>query len=97
MNPPNTISAQEIARRGIGAVDEHLERGPVHVVLKDSPRYVVMSEAQYDEFRDSLHEAYIARVKASLADVEAGRVYRFDTVDEMMEAIKNYPDDEDDA
>ena len=29
-----TISAQEIKRRGISAVDEELKEGPVHVIKK---------------------------------------------------------------
>ena len=43
----NTISAQEIKRRGITALDEHLKQGPVHVIKNNRPQYVVMSEADY--------------------------------------------------
>ncbi len=43
----NTISAQEIKRRGISAVDEALQRGPVHVIQRNRPRYVILSESEY--------------------------------------------------
>lgn len=43
----NTISAQELKRRGIGAVDDALREGPVHVIQRDRPRYVILSEGEY--------------------------------------------------
>ncbi|MFA9462532.1 type II toxin-antitoxin system Phd/YefM family antitoxin [Thiohalorhabdus methylotrophus] len=45
----STIPAQEIKRRGISAVDEALRAGPVHVVSRNRPRYVILSEEQYQE------------------------------------------------
>ena len=72
----NTIAAQDIKRRGIGAVDEALKKGPVHVVKNNQPRYVVLSEKRYRELIEAEDEAYIARVRASLEDVKAGRVKR---------------------
>ncbi len=72
----NTVSAQEIKRRGIGAVDEILEKGPVHIIKNNQPQYVVLSEERYQELVAAEDEAYMARVQASLADVKAGRVKR---------------------
>ncbi len=43
----NVISAQEIKRRGISAVDRALEQGPVHVIQRNRPRYVILSEESY--------------------------------------------------
>lgn len=43
----STIAAQEIKRRGISALDELLENGPVHVIRNNRPRYVVMKEEDY--------------------------------------------------
>ena len=37
-----TIAAQEIKRRGIGAVDEALADGPVHIIRNNQPKYVVL-------------------------------------------------------
>ena len=42
-----TISAQEIKRRGISAVDQALKNGPVHVIQRNRPRYVILSEESY--------------------------------------------------
>jgi PHD/YefM family antitoxin component YafN of YafNO toxin-antitoxin module len=72
----NTIAAQDIKRRGISAVDEALKKGPVHVVKNNQPQYVVLSEKRYRELIEAEDEAYIARVRASLEDVKAGRVKR---------------------
>lgn len=72
----NTIAAQEIKRKGIAAVDEALKEGPVHVIKNNKPQYVVISEARYRELLEAEDEAYIMRVRASLADVKAGRVKR---------------------
>lgn len=72
----NTIAAQDIKRRGICAVDEALKKGPVHVVKNNQPQYVVLSEERYRELIEAEDEAYIARVRASLEDVKAGRVKR---------------------
>jgi prevent-host-death family protein len=41
------ISAEEIERRGISALDELLKEGPVHVTRNNRPTYVVMSEEDY--------------------------------------------------
>ncbi|WP_295884373.1 type II toxin-antitoxin system Phd/YefM family antitoxin [uncultured Thiohalocapsa sp.] len=42
-----TIPAQEIKRRGISAVDELLQEGPVAVIKQNRPRYVVMTVDGY--------------------------------------------------
>ncbi|MBU0676892.1 MAG: type II toxin-antitoxin system Phd/YefM family antitoxin [Verrucomicrobia bacterium] len=69
----STIPAQEIKRRGITAVDEILDDGPVHVVRSNRAQYVVMSENDYQELMDDLAEA---RLAASTSDLTDGRVRR---------------------
>ena len=71
-----TIAAKEIKRRGISAADSQLQEGPVHVIKDDQPAYVIMDEAQYEELLAAQAEAEIARVKASLEDLRAGRKRR---------------------
>jgi len=44
----NTVSAQEIKRRGISAVDEALRNGPVHVIRRNRPSYVILTEEHYE-------------------------------------------------
>ncbi|MEK7773173.1 MAG: type II toxin-antitoxin system Phd/YefM family antitoxin [Deltaproteobacteria bacterium] len=84
----NTISAQEIKRRGIAAVDEVLKEGPVHVIKNNQPQYVVISEEHYRELVAAGDEAYMARVKASLEDVKAGRVKKFKRIDDLLRAVE---------
>ena len=81
----NTIPAQEIKRRGIAAVDELIANGDVHVIRNNRPEYVVLSEARYQELVAEAEEAYVARVKASLEDVKAGRVKRGSATDLIRE------------
>lgn len=71
-----TIPAREIKRRGIGAVEEALKEGPVHIIKNDQPKFVVMDEGHYRELLEAQEQAYVARVKASLKDVKARRVRR---------------------
>ena len=83
----NTIPAQEIKRRGIAAVDDLIATGDVHVIRNNRPEYVVLSEARYQELVAEAEEAYVARVKASLEDVKAGRVRKFASADELLQAL----------
>jgi prevent-host-death family protein len=43
----NTVSAEEIERHGVSALDELLKEGPVHVTKNGRPSYVIMSEKDY--------------------------------------------------
>jgi len=72
----NSIPAQEIKRRGIAAVDDLIQTGDVHIIRNNQPQYVVLSEVRYRELIEAQDEAYVARVRASLEDVKAGRVKR---------------------
>ena len=83
----NSIPAQEIKRRGIAAVDGLIASGDVHVIRNNRPEYVVLSEARYQELVAEAEEAYVARVKASLQDVKAGRVQKFASVDDLLQAL----------
>jgi PHD/YefM family antitoxin component YafN of YafNO toxin-antitoxin module len=83
----NAIPAQEIKRRGIAAVDELIAKGDVHVIRNNQPQYVVLSEERYQELVAEANEAYLARVKASLEDVKAGRVQKFTTADELLKTL----------
>jgi hypothetical protein len=84
---PRTVPAREIKRRGIVAVDDLLREGAVHVIKDDEPRYVILSEDQYAELVDGYQEAYVSRVRASLAEAESGQTRRFSTAHELMHVI----------
>lgn len=71
-----TIPAREIKRRGMSAVDEALQQGPVHVIRNDDPVYVILKEEQYQELLTAQEEAFRARIREALEDVRTGRVKR---------------------
>ena len=83
----NSIPAQDIKRRGISAVDALLRDGPVHVIKNNRPSYVVLTEAAYAELLDAYQDAARERLRASLADLEAGRTHRYEGVDALMQAL----------
>ena len=84
----NAIAAQDIKRKGISAVDEALKEGPVHVIKNNQPQYVVISEARYRDLIEAEEEAFTERLRRSLEDVKAGRVRRFKSVDDLLQAIE---------
>jgi PHD/YefM family antitoxin component YafN of YafNO toxin-antitoxin module len=84
----NTIPAQEIKRRGIAAVDNLIETGDVHIIKNNQPRYVVLSEERYRELIETQKEACEARLRASLEDLKAGRVRRFASAQELLNALE---------
>ncbi len=79
-----TIPAREIKRRGISAADEALKEGPVHVIKNDQPSYVILNEEHYRELVEAFREAYLAGIRESLEDVNAGRVRR-STAQELID------------
>lgn len=80
------IAAQEVKRRGIAALDELLAEGPVQIVKNNRPRYVVISEKEYETLMADLAEA---RLAASEADLKAGRVHRGSSTTLMAELRKD--------
>ena len=83
----NSLPAQELKRRGIAAVDDLIANGDVHVIRNNQPQYVVLSETRYQELIAEASEAYLARVRMALEDVKNGRVTRFTTADDLLQAI----------
>jgi hypothetical protein len=43
----NKLTAAEIKRRGMTAIEERLRLGPVHLVKRNKPAAVVLTEEQY--------------------------------------------------
>lgn len=43
----NTVTAADIKRRGMAAIEEGLRRGPVHIIKRNKPAAVVLSEGEY--------------------------------------------------
>lgn len=78
-----TLPAQEVKRRGIGAVDELIIHEPVHIIKNNRPMYVVLLEEDYQAMTDDLA---LARIEASEADVREGRL-RSGSVADLMEEL----------
>lgn len=77
-----TMSAQEIKRRGISAVDDAVAREPVHIIKHNRPQYVVLREEDYAMLIQDLADA---RLTASEADWREGRVTRGSATDLLRE------------
>ena len=58
------------------------------MIKNNQPQYVVLTEDRYRELLAAENEAYVARVRASLEDVKAGRVSRFKNARELLKAIE---------
>lgn len=43
----NVLTVAELKRRGMAAIEEGLRRGPVHIVKRNKPSAVVLSEDEY--------------------------------------------------
>ncbi len=71
-----TIPAREIKRRGISAVDDLVKHGPVHVIKDDRPAYVILDEAHFHELLEAQEETFRARLRASVEDLQEGRIQR---------------------
>jgi PHD/YefM family antitoxin component YafN of YafNO toxin-antitoxin module len=47
MNKLNTLTAAELKRRGMVAIEDGLRQGPLHIVKRNKPMAVVLTEAEY--------------------------------------------------
>lgn len=43
----NIISANEIKKHGVSAIEKQLKHGPIHVLKHNQPLFVVISESDY--------------------------------------------------
>ena len=84
----NTIAATEIKRFGISAVNNMVEFGPVHVIKKNNPAYVIMREAQYKNILRELDEAYIDRIHLSFQEIKNGKTRKFNNIKALMKEIE---------
>ncbi|MDO5624167.1 MAG: hypothetical protein Q4G71_05715 [Pseudomonadota bacterium] len=44
----NTLTIADIKRRGMAAIEEGLRHGPVHVIKRNKPAAVVLSQPDYE-------------------------------------------------
>jgi PHD/YefM family antitoxin component YafN of YafNO toxin-antitoxin module len=43
----NTLTIAELKRRGMSAIEEGLEKGPIHIMKRNRPSAVIVTEADY--------------------------------------------------
>ena len=44
----NSLTVSELKRRGMAAIEDGLRRGPLHIVNRNKPAAVVLTEAEYE-------------------------------------------------
>lgn len=49
----NTLPASEVKRRGMAAIEERLQQGPVHIIKRNKAAAVVLSEEEYHRLTSS--------------------------------------------
>lgn len=47
MSKVNTLTAAELKRRGMVAIEDGLRHGPLHIVKRNRPAAVVLTEEEY--------------------------------------------------
>jgi PHD/YefM family antitoxin component YafN of YafNO toxin-antitoxin module len=57
----NTIAANELKRHGITAIEKLIAKGPVHVIKRNRPVCVVLTEAEYERLTRASGEEVPAR------------------------------------
>ncbi len=85
----NIIPAQEVKRRGISAVDEALQKGPVHIIKNNRPQYVVLSEERYQQMLEAEQSAAVESLHTSLEDLKAGRTKCYSDADSLMKVLEH--------
>lgn len=45
----NTLTVAELKRRGMAAIEDGLRSGPLHIVKRNKPAAVVLTEAEYQK------------------------------------------------
>ena len=68
-------------------MDDLIAKGDVHIIRNNQPQYVVLSQERYEDLLEAQEEAAEARLRASLEDLKAGRVRRFASAEELIQAL----------
>lgn len=87
----NTLTVAELKRRGMAAIEDGLRRGPVHIVKRNRPAAVVLSE---DEYQRLAHGKAVApggltALQWLLAQPTAGKRSKAN-IDAILKAERNW-------
>ena len=64
----NLLTAAELKRRGMAAIEEGLQRGPLHIVKRNRPTAVVLSETDYERLSKAAGDSRARRTPGSALD-----------------------------
>lgn len=90
----NTIPASEIKQRGISAVDKLLENGSVHVIIRNRPKYVIMTEERYQSILEAEEERILTAYQAVKEDIAAGRYVSLSSEDDIRAWVQTLENDD---
>jgi len=60
----NTLTAAELKRRGMAAIEERLRRGPVHLVKRNKAAAVVLTEEQNEQLAQGRRDVDVPGMSA---------------------------------
>ena len=60
----NVLTSAELKRRGIVAIEQALQRGPVHLLKRNQPAAVVLSEQHYRQLQRQADQAARPKISA---------------------------------
>ena len=71
----NTLTVAELKRRGMAAIEDRLRHGPVHIVKRNKPAAVVISEDEYQRLAHgrAVNPTGITAVQWLLSQPAAGK------------------------
>lgn len=64
----NLLTAAELKRRGMAAIEEGLQHGPLHIVKRNRPTAVVLSETDYERLSKAAGDSRARRAPGSALD-----------------------------
>lgn len=87
----NVLTVGDIKRRGMAAIEEALRRGPVHIVKRNKPAAVVLSEEEYQRLmgRQPAGAPGLSALQWLLAQPVAGTRSKAD-IDAALAAERNW-------
>ena len=64
MNQQNVLPSAELKRRGIAAIEQALQHGPVHLLKRNRSAAVVLSEQHYQQLQLQASRASVTNASA---------------------------------
>ena len=87
----NTLTAAELKRRGMAAIEDGLRRGPLHLVKRNRPAAVVISEDEYQRLARGKLTAPtgVTALQWLLSQAPTGKRSKAQ-IDALLKAVRNW-------